>query len=578
MRSLASTGRKIDKHSIIWLFTSMKGKKIWATLHPFFEGGSILGRNVANEGFLTALLRASPYDEFAFFLHGQEQAERQKARLSSLFPELVASGALRCATRHSLPQVLAEETLYCAHLSDCLTDFMPMVRLRNALSQNIFPVTGTTHSLSYVRYAPVFFSQLWAGISRRDAVIATSTAGQGAVQAMFSSLREGYGLDPQRFPFPRVERIPLGVNPEEFPDPQADAALGASMREELGMAGADVMLLVFARVSHYSKMDFLPLFRAVRRAQAGLGAGGPRLRLVLAGWAEDGDSLPEQYAKLAERLGVSVTLALSPDKEARRKLYAAADIFLSPVDNIQETFGLTLLEAGISGLPVIASNFDGYRDIVVHEQTGLLIPTLGPLATPETDALAGVWFDNQYHLQLAQQSVVDVPTLAKAIAALATDPARRLIMGEAARARVLTSFTWDAVIKRHVALWDALASAPVGRPPHSHPLQPGFAQVFGGYYSALLTEDVRRGRQVRWTTSGEAIYRGLEAPVFYAGIERLVDTEKLKLLLFKARKPVLLADLLPRRATASVAPVPEDERDAFLLLWALKQDLLELVR
>lgn len=562
----------------------MKGKKIWATLHPFFEDGSILGRNVANEGFLTALLRASPYDEFAFFLPGQEQAERQKARLSLLFPELAAAGALRCATRHSLPQVLAEETLHCAHLSDCLTDFMPLARLRNALSLHTFPVTGTTHSLSYARYAPIFFSQLWAGISRRDAVIATSAAGQGAVQAMFSALREGYGLDPRRFPSPQVERIPLGVNPEEFPGPHAGAALGASMRGELGMAEADVLLLVFARVSHYSKMDFFPLFRAVRRAQAALGPGGPRLRLVLAGWAEKGDPLPGQYAELAEHLGVPVTLLLSPDKETRRKLFAAADIFLSPVDNIQETFGLTLLEAGVSGLPVIASDFDGYRDIIAHEETGLLIPTLGPAATPETDALAGVWFDNQYHLQLAQQSVVDVPALANAIAALAADPARRLRMGEAARARVLDSFTWDAVIKRHVALWDALAAAPVGRPQHSHPLQPGFAQVFGGYYSALLTEDVRRARQVRWTTSGEAVYRGLEAPVLYAGIERLVDMEKLKLLLFKARKPVFLAELLPRRTNADAAPAPpvppippapEDERDAFLLLWALKQDLLE---
>lgn len=562
----------------------MKGKKIWATLHPFFEDGSILGRNIANEGFLTALLRASPYDEFAFFLPDQEQAERQKARLSLLFPELAAAGALRCATRHSLPQVLAEETFHCAHLSDCLTDFMPLARLRNAPSQHIFPVTGTTHSLSYARYAPIFFSQLWAGISRRDAVIATSTAGQGAVQAMFASLRDGYGLDPQRFPSPQVERIPLGVNPEEFPDPHTSAALGAAMREELGAAGTDVLLLVFARMSHYSKMDFLPLFRAVRRAQTALGAGGPRLRLVLAGWAEKGDSLPEQYAALAERLGVPVTLMLSPGKETRRKLFAAADIFLSPVDNIQETFGLTLLEAGVSGLPVIASDFDGYRDIVVHGQTGLLIPTLGPAATPETDALAGIWFDNQYHLQLAQQSVVDVPALAKAITALAADPARRLTMGEAARARVLTSFTWDAVIKRHVALWDALAAAPVARPQHSHPLQPGFAQIFGGYYSGLLTDDLCGTRQVRWTTSGEAVYRGVEFPVFYAGIERLVDMEKLKLLLFKARKPVLLAELFPRRANASVAPAPavsalpptpEDERDAFLLLWALKQDLLE---
>ena len=49
--------------------------------------------------------------------------------------------------------------------------------------------------------------------------------------------------------------------------------------------------------------------------------------------------------------------------------YGMADVFVSPSDNIQETFGLSVIEAMASGLPVIVSDWDGYRDTVVDGVT-----------------------------------------------------------------------------------------------------------------------------------------------------------------------------------------------------------------
>ena len=54
---------------------------------------------------------------------------------------------------------------------------------------------------------------------------------------------------------------------------------------------------------------------------------------------------------------------------------ASGDVFLSLPDNIQETFGLVVVEAMASGLPVLGSDWDGYRDLVVHGETGFLVPT-----------------------------------------------------------------------------------------------------------------------------------------------------------------------------------------------------------
>ena len=532
-----------------------------------------MGRSVANEGFLTALLHANPYDGYHFFLAGEGACAGLEAILAERFPALHAKGAFVVATRHALPEALAANSYHAFHLSDCISDFASLVRLRNAVSQHVFPVTGTTHSLSYARYSPHFFDQIWSGVTDRDAVIATSRAGFEAVRAMYDALRAGYGLG-EEWKTPRLERIPLGISSGDFPTEAEKPLLAGPLRASLGIEENCLVLLVFARISHYGKMDILPLLRALVRAE-GMGLAKERYVVVLAGWADTGSDAANAYAELAARLGIRLHLVLSPDNARRKALFAAADIFVSPVDNPQETFGLTILEAGASGLPVVASDFDGYRDLVVQGETGFLVPTLGPDATPESDALAGVWFDNQHHLQLAQQSVVDVPELAVAIAALASNPNMRRSMGEKARCRVQETYGWSHVVAAHVTLWEQLASVPVEAPPARHPLHPGYPAVFGAYYSRLLDDALRRSLRVRWSRAGEAVYRGREFPVLYAGIERLVSLESLRKLLFTARKPVSVAELVPPRGANASAP---DEHAAFLVLWALKHDYLERVR
>ncbi len=57
--------------------------------------------------------------------------------------------------------------------------------------------------------------------------------------------------------------------------------------------------------------------------------------------------------------------------------YRSADIFVAPSIG-GETFGIVLLEAMASGVPVIASNIEGYRNIITHGQNGLLFETGNP--------------------------------------------------------------------------------------------------------------------------------------------------------------------------------------------------------
>ena len=62
--------------------------------------------------------------------------------------------------------------------------------------------------------------------------------------------------------------------------------------------------------------------------------------------------------------------------EEKNCLYQIADLFVMPnirVENDQEGFGIVLLEAGQYGLPVVASNIEGIRDVVINNKTGRLV-------------------------------------------------------------------------------------------------------------------------------------------------------------------------------------------------------------
>lgn len=551
----------------------MSAPRIWGSLDPFFEPGQVLGRRVANEGFLRHLLRSGAFDEYHFFLAGQGEQDAVRSRLEQVAPELLHSGRARLLGRLELAPALARHAYHCFHLSDCMISQPHLARLRNLKSRQLFPITAPTHSLSYAGHLPALLAHLWPGATARECIVATSGPGAGVVERYFQVLRDNYGLSPQGFPGPSLRVVPLGLDVEDFAPPGEDERRAA--RQALHLADGQAVVLVFGRIQHHSKMDLLPLLRAFQRLFA---AGVPRdsVRLVLAGWAEDHDELPGTLRALAANLGLELTMVLRPTAGERRRLFAAADIFCSPADNPQETFGLTMLEAGAMGLPVVAAEYDGYRDLVEHGVTGLLVPTLGATERPggELDALSRVLFDNQYHLLLGQRTVVDVPALAAALRRLLEHPAERLALGRAAQQRVAEQFSWQAVVQRHLALWDELWAMPLSAQEEArvraaaHPLQTPYARVFGHYTTAQLEPGLR----LRTSAAGLAVYQQRDFPLVYGGLDGHVDLQALRGLLFAARRGQeagALSDWLA--ANAGLEP----EAAEFLLLWAMKQDYLE---
>lgn len=551
----------------------MKKSGVFGTLDPFLEDGPILGRRVANLGFLRALLAADPFEAYHFFIADKPRRESLAGHLAALAPDIAREGRLAFMDRRELPARLAATPYACFHQSDCISHPATLARLRNAHAQGLFPITGPVHSLSYPDYPAAFLRHLWPGATPRDCIIATSRAGELAVHGFFDRLRQGYGL--AGMPGPSVRRIPLGVDADALDRPLPGPEDKARLRQALGLPRKRGLVLVLGRVSHASKMDLLPLIRAMAR----LAAERPELppaSLLVAGWAEADDPFPQSLAELSARAGVDMILDLRPGERRKADLLAACDLFCSIADNPQETFGLTLLEAQAAGLPVVASDYDGYRDLVAHGETGLLVPTTGPApaeADDFVDRLAPVLFDNQYHLLLAQRTVVHTPALALALGQLLADPDLRQRMGQAGRRRVRESFLWSAVVARHIELWTELSALPapdIGQLRNvPHPLELPYSRVFAPYPArTLLPQDrLRPGR------TGQALLSGKEFPVLYAGLDGLLEADAVRKLVFLARKGEAAGPLAER--FRELCPGMDAERAAYHVLWAMKHDLLE---
>jgi glycosyltransferase involved in cell wall biosynthesis len=132
----------------------------------------------------------------------------------------------------------------------------------------------------------------------------------------------------------------------------------AELREQL-LGGGDVLLLSVGRISNEKRIDIL--LETFRRVRADL----PGVRLVVVGDGPARESLQEGAPGGATFLGELRGDALAD-------LYASADIFCFP--STTDTFGQVLLEAGASGLPVIAAAAGGAPELVAHGSTGLLVP------------------------------------------------------------------------------------------------------------------------------------------------------------------------------------------------------------
>jgi len=443
-----------------------------------------------------------------------------------------------------------------------------------------FALSGVTHTLCTAGAARVLCELLTAPYEPYDVLICTSAAVVRMVRAVTGAyadyLRDRFGGSPALRP--RLETIPLGVNTDRFHP--ATPAERARRRAALNVADDAVAVLFVGRFTPHAKAHPFPMFQGLARA---VQATGRRAHLLLSGWAPN-DALLRAFLDglraFAPGLPVSVVNGMDPD--LRFGVWHAADVFTSLADSIQETFGLVILEAMACGLPVVASDWDGYRDLVVPGETGLLVPTC-MVQDSTADAtlrllLGGIDYDG-FLAETNQAVAVDPAAAAEAYGRLLLDPALRQRMGAMGRRRVQENFTWARVVRAYEDLWrrqdaERRAHAIPGAVipwPAGPPCYPAPEVAFAGYATRLLDGQAL----IRTVPGAEGELRAcLSLPLCsYAGERRVTDEGVLRSVLAAAALPRALCELEDVLRGHGVA----HGQARATLAWLLKYGLLACV-
>jgi glycosyltransferase involved in cell wall biosynthesis len=196
---------------------------------------------------------------------------------------------------------------------------------------------------------------------------------------------------------------PRGIDTERFTPGKRNAA----WRARHGIGTEELVILHVSRLVREKRLDTLT--GALNRLTV------PH-RVVIVGDGPDRD-----YAQRELPRAIFTGFL---DGEDLAAAYASSDIFVFPSDS--ESFGNVTLEAMASGVPCVCADATGSRSLVVAGETGLLAPA------------------------------DDAEGFARHITTLACDPALRLRMGQAARARAL-GFSWEETLARMLGYYRALS-------------------------------------------------------------------------------------------------------------------------
>lgn len=172
-------------------------------------------------------------------------------------------------------------------------------------------------------------------------------------------------------PAGKVHLLGNGVDLARFTPP--DPAVRAAVRAELGVGAGSVVCGVVGRLVW--EKGYREVFDAARR----LRARAPEVLVVVVGPEdpEKADGVDAGAIEAARADGVRF-LGMREDVE---RLYAGMDLYV--LASYREGFPRSAMEAAASGLPVVATDIRGCRQVVDHGRTGLLVPVRDAVALTE---------------------------------------------------------------------------------------------------------------------------------------------------------------------------------------------------
>jgi alpha-maltose-1-phosphate synthase len=410
-------------------------------------GGEVRGIDVAVETMLSALFKYGTQSNYPVYIEGPtatgwDSLQKLSAESSRSELKAVQEGDLNGLTLFRQDPDLSE-----------------LAWRRQQFGARAHSLCGLVHTMAGSQTMALVRDCMTAPGQKWDAIICPSNAIRDVVAGLWSSWGEYLGARTgAAFDCPiQLPVIPLGIDVDRF---QTDDTRRNGQRRALGVAEDAIVILCHGRMSFAFKQHPAPVLLAAQ--QTALAVDHP-VHLVFSGYFHP-ESFEVDFRETAAAVcqNATVTFVGNDDPEFPDGLWAGADFFVSLSDNIQESFGLTPIEAMAAGLPVVISDWDGYRDAVEHGVQGFKVPTV---MAPAGDGAAladryagGIDVYGEYLAGASLSTSVDVAATTEAFITLSGNKELRRRMGAAGRARTRDIYDWRRIIPRYEALWDELTA------------------------------------------------------------------------------------------------------------------------
>jgi len=266
--------------------------------------------------------------------------------------------------REKLERIFREEEFDIIQTHCPLVPTLPLAALKAVRDDQ--KIVGTFHAAaeSNALYR-LFRNALERRAGRLDARIAVSEPAQAFASLYFPG---------------RYEIVPNGIDCERF----SPSVQPIEEHDENRLR-----ILYVGRMDQRKGVPYL--LKAVPLAQRRLDA---RIELLLVG---EGRMRSIFFPRPLRLHGAEIRAVGRVDPESLPRYYRSADIFCSPATG-RESFGIVLLEAMASGVPVIASDIPGYRRVIKHGVDGLLARPRDP--DELADAIATLGSNRTYRNEL----------------------------------------------------------------------------------------------------------------------------------------------------------------------------------
>lgn len=427
------------------------------------KGQKLMGRQAAGEAFLKAFIHAYPNKPVDALLHSPLDAKVIDGELAQL-------GSVLPARKH---------TLTALDQSDFSLLYLPspgiseLARHRIRIGERRFSLCGVTHTTATHRVMESIAELMIEPVRPWDAVICTSTSVKRSVEIILAEQADylKWKMGATRFELPQLPVIPLGVHCADY---QFDDETKQQSRRSLGIEEGDVVALFVGRLSFHAKAHPHPMLAACQYCAEKL-PQGKKLHLIQCGWFAN-DNIADAFDELQQFLSPNVVHHFidGREKSGRTTAWSSADIFVSFSDNIQETFGLTPIEAMAAGIPVLVSDWDGYKDTIPDGEVGFRVKTLMPPAGNSEDIArrydVGEDTYDMYCGQLCEMIGVDIPEASQRLWDLVSQPELRKTMGANGKARAENIYNWQQVMRRYTELWEELNTIRTTSKDHFGPL------------------------------------------------------------------------------------------------------------